>query len=48
MAENSQQERAAMREVVESTDALMAHASELRAVAHRFQTRAEAKPEEAA
>jgi methyl-accepting chemotaxis protein len=48
MAENSQQQRAAMREVVESTDALIAHSSELRAVAHRFQTRAETKSEEGA
>jgi methyl-accepting chemotaxis protein len=47
VAENSQRQRAAMTEVVESTDALTTHSSELRAVAHRFQTGAEAKPEEA-
>jgi hypothetical protein len=46
VAENSQRQRAAMTEVVESTDALMAHSSELRAVAHRFRTRADAKAEE--
>jgi methyl-accepting chemotaxis protein len=47
MAESSQRQRAGMREVVESTDALMAHSSELRAVAHRFQTGPEAKSGEA-
>jgi methyl-accepting chemotaxis protein len=47
VAENSERQRAVMTEVVESTDALMAHSSELRAVAHRFQTRADAKAEEA-
>ena len=47
VAEYSQRQRAGMREVVESTHALMAHSSELRAVAHRFQTRTEAKSEEA-
>jgi len=47
VAENSERQRAVMTEVVESTDALMAHSSELRAVAHRFKTRADAKAEEA-
>jgi len=47
VAENSQRQRAGMTEVVESTRALMAHSKELRAVAHRFQTRTEAKSEEA-
>jgi methyl-accepting chemotaxis protein len=46
VAETSQRQRAAMGEVVESTNALTAHSSELRAVAHRFQTRDEAKSEE--
>jgi methyl-accepting chemotaxis protein len=46
VAETSQRQRAAMAEVVESTNALTAHSSELRAVAHRFQTRDEAKSEE--
>jgi len=48
VAETSQRQRGAMIEVVESTNALTAHSSELRAVAHRFQTRGEAKPEEVA
>jgi methyl-accepting chemotaxis protein len=47
VAETSQRQRAAMAEVVESTNALTTHSSELRAVAHHFQTRAEAKSEEA-
>jgi methyl-accepting chemotaxis protein len=48
VAETSQRQRAVMTEVVESTDALVSHSSELRAVAHRFQTRSEAEPEEGA
>jgi methyl-accepting chemotaxis protein len=46
VAATSERQRAAMTEVVESTEALTAHSSELRAVAHRFQTQAEPKPEE--
>jgi methyl-accepting chemotaxis protein len=48
VAGTSQRQRAAMTEVVESTDALSAHSSELRAVAHRFETPDRAKSEEGA
>ncbi len=46
VAATSERQRAAMTEVVESTEALTAHSSELRAVAHRFQTHGEPRPEE--
>ena len=46
VAENSQRQRAGMTEVVESTEVLTAHSNELRAVAHRFQTHGEPKPED--
>ena len=48
VAETSLRQRAAMAEVVESTNALTAHSSELRAVAHRFETPDQAKSEEGA
>ncbi len=48
VAETSQHQRSAMTEVVESTAVLAAHSSELRAVAHRFETPAGAKGEEGA